>query len=144
MHKDKSAGLILEDGTRFEGKTLSFETVAYPQLPNAGFEEWSGSSPLLLCADEASMFWDSGNHGSKKAGLNVTEKDNSVKHGGNCSAKLKSQFVSVFGIGKFAAGNAFIGKYLATDGTDGVLGWGRPWDPTARPKALHGWFNYIP
>lgn len=41
-----------------------------------------------------------------------------------------------------AAGNIFIGKYLATDGTDGVLGWGRPW--TVAPKALKGWVKYTP
>ncbi|MDE6556946.1 MAG: PCMD domain-containing protein, partial [Duncaniella sp.] len=132
------------DGTRFEGKTLSFETVSYPQLPNGGFEDWSGSSPMFICANEASMFWDSGNHGSKTMGKDVTEKDTSVKHSGNYSAKLKSQFVGLGSIGRFAAGNAFVGKYLKTDGTDGILGWGRPWNPEARPKALKGWIKYSP
>lgn len=43
---------------------------------------------------------------------------------------------------KFAAGNIFTGQYLATDGTDGVLGWGRPC--TSRPKALKVYVRYEP
>ncbi len=122
--------------------TQTFYTLAYPQLPNSGFEEWSGSSPLLLCANEADMFWDSGNHGSATMSKNVTEKDSSVKNSGSYSAKLASQFVGLGSLGKFAAGNLFIGKYLNTDGTDGVLGWGRPWE--FRPKAVKVWVKYAP
>ena len=48
---------------------------------------------------------------------------------------------SLLGIGKFAAGNLFIGKYLATSGTNGVLGWGRPF--TTRPLALRGHIRYV-
>lgn len=124
--------------------TRTFSTPSLPQLPNAGFEEWSGTTPLLICANEASMFWDSGNHGSATMSKNVTEKDTSVKHSGNYSAMLKSQFVGVGSIGKFAAGNIFVGKYLDTDGTDGVLGWGREWNCPVAPKALKGWAKYTP
>lgn len=124
--------------------TQRFRTTSYPQLPNSGFEEWSGSSPLLICANEASMFWDSGNHGSSTMSKKVTEKDGSVKHSGSFAAKLKSQFVGVGTLGKFAAGNVFVGKYLKTDGTDGILGWGRPWDVPAEPKALKVWARYTP
>lgn len=74
---------------------------------------------------------------------NVTTPDTSVKHSGNQSILLSSQFVGLGGfIGKFAAGNLFAGKYLKTDGTDGVLGWGRPC--TSRPKALKVWVRYEP
>lgn len=142
----------LKAGTRYEYRVYaddyisteieSFATISYPQLPNSGFEEWSGSSPLLICANENAMFWDSGNHGSATMSKNVTEKDGSVKHSGTYSAKLKSQFVGVGSMGKFAAGNIFVGKYLATDGTDGVLGWGRPWE--FEPKALKGYVKYTP
>ena len=81
------------------------------------------------------MFWDSGNHGSATLKENVTTPDGSVKHGGNYSAKLESKFVAFWGIGKFAAGNLFIGDYLKTDGTDGILGIGRPMgkDASGRP-----------
>ncbi len=123
-------------------ETVTFSTPSYPQLPNCGFEEWSGTSPLLLCSSESSMFWDSGNHGSSTMKKNVTERDESFFHSGNSSVKLKSQFVGVGALGKFAAGNAFVGKYLKTDGTDGVLGWGRPW--SIEPKALKVWACYQP
>ncbi|MDE6371119.1 MAG: PCMD domain-containing protein, partial [Duncaniella sp.] len=120
--------LIVDD---YVSQAFTVQTPAYPQLPNAGFEEWSKLSSnnkvTLLCADENNMFWDSGNHGSATMSKLVTDQDASVKHSGNYSAKLKSQFVGVGSIGRFAAGNAFVGKYLKTDGTDGELGWGRPW-----------------
>ncbi len=142
----------LKPGTTYESRpyaddyvspeTVTFTTVAYPQLPNSGFEEFSGTSPLLICANEASMFWDSGNHGSATMSKNVTEKDNSFFHSGSSSIKLKSQFVGVGSIGKFAAGNVFVGKYLETQGTDGVLGWGREWN--FAPKALTVWASYRP
>ncbi|MGL4326222.1 MAG: PCMD domain-containing protein, partial [Tannerellaceae bacterium] len=44
--------------------------------------------------------------------------------------------------GKFAAGNLFVGKYLKTEGTDGILGWGRPF--ASRPTALRGYIKYRP
>ncbi|MGL5728966.1 MAG: DUF4493 domain-containing protein, partial [Plesiomonas sp.] len=104
---------------------IRFSTEAALQLPNAGFEDWSGSSPLLIYGAGQSMFWDSGNHGSATMNKNVTEPDESVKHEGARSIRLKSQFVGISIFGKFAAGNLFAGKYLKTDGTDGILGWGR-------------------
>lgn len=120
-----------------------FTTEGTFTLPNASFEETQGSAPTLLyTGDESNMFWDSGNHGSKTMGKDVTTPDTQYKHSGNQSLKLASQFVGLGIIGKFAAGNVFIGKYLDTQGTDGVLGWGR--DCTARPVALKGWVRYEP
>lgn len=142
----------LEPGTIYEYRpvadgapamaTMEFTTEPATQLPNAGFEEWQTSTPYLLYASGGSMFWDSGNHGSKTMGKNVTVPDGSVKHSGNYSVKLASQFVGIGIAGKFAAGNCFIGEYLKTDGTDGVLGWGRAF--TGRPVALKGYVKYSP
>lgn len=121
----------------------TFTTEAMLQPENAGFEEWNTSSKAyLLCNNEGSMWWDTGNHGSATMNKNVTIPDETVKHSGRYSAKLASQFVGIGTIGKFAAGNAFVGKYLATNGTNGVLGWGRPF--TSRPKALKGYIRYSP
>lgn len=53
---------------------------------------------------------------------------------------MRSQFVGVGIFGKFAAGNVFAGEYLETQGTDGILGWGREW--TSRPVALKGYARY--
>ena len=122
----------LKPGTTYEyqaicdGFTSAISTTtteAGRQLENAGFENWSSSTkPQLVYADGGEMFWDSGNHGSKMAGVDLTTPDSSIKHSGNYSAKLASQKASVLGLGKFAAGNIFVGKYIKTDGTDGILG----------------------
>lgn len=127
----------------YESKPYTFSTEAAAQLPNAGFEEWDTSGKAyLVYASGGTMFWDSGNHGSSTMNKNVTTPSEEKKHSGTYSAKLKSQFVGIASIGKFAAGNLFVGKYLATQGTDGVLGWGRPF--TSRPKALRGYVHYTP
>ncbi|MDE6267810.1 MAG: DUF4493 domain-containing protein [Muribaculaceae bacterium] len=128
----------MEKSSRVE----SFET-PNRQLPNSGFEDFKDGKPLLLyTGSETNMFWDSGNHGSATMKKNVTDTDESIKHSGNRSLRMSSQFVGVGSIGKFAAGNAFIGKYLKTDGTDGELGWGRKF--SGRPKQLKGWVKYSP
>lgn len=122
---------------------LTFTTEAALQLPNAGMEDWDTSGKAhLICAPGGELFWDSGNHGSATMNKNVTQKATDVKHSGNSSAKLESQFVSFMGIGKFAAGNLFVGQYLKTVGTDGILGWGRPF--ASRPKALKVCVKYTP
>lgn len=127
----------------YESKPYTFSTEAAAQLPNAGFEEWDTSGKAyLVYASGGTMFWDSGNHGSSTMNKNVTVPATDKKHSGTYSAKLESQFVGIGSIGKFAAGNLFVGKYLATNGTNGVLGWGRPF--TSRPKALRGYVHYTP
>lgn len=130
-----------EGGFASEIKTFTTETAA--QLENAGFENWNTTGKAyLLYADGTQMFWDSGNHGSATLNTNITTPDEDLKHSGSYSVKMSSQKVSFLGIGKFAAGNAFIGQYLATEGTDGQLGWGRPF--ASRPKALKGYVKYSP
>lgn len=127
----------------YESKPYTFSTEAAAQLPNAGFEEWDTSGKAyLVYPSGGTMFWDSGNHGSSTMNKNVTVPATEKKHSGTYSAKLESQFVGIGSIGKFAAGNLFVGKYLDTQGTDGVLGWGRPF--TSRPKALRGYVHYTP
>lgn len=133
------------DGEQASSVTYEFTTEATFQPENAGFEytSTSTSSPaILMYGSGQSMWWDTGNHGSATMNKNVTTPDTSVKHSGNQSILLSSQFVGLGIIGKFAAGNLFAGKYLATDGMDGVLGWGRPC--TSRPKALKVWVRYEP
>lgn len=135
--------LVIDDYT--SPNELSLSTLAYPQLPNAGFEEWQTSSaPYLIYGKGGTMFWDSGNHGSATMSKNVTVPDETIKHSGRYSIRLASQFVGIGALGKFAAGNVFIGEYLATDGTDGVLGWGRPFTSPVKPKALKGYVKYSP
>ena len=134
--------IAVKNGVKQE-TTATISTGTAPQLPNAGFEEWQTSkAPYLIYASSGQMFWDSGNHGSSTLGKNVTTPASNLKRSGNYSIKLESQFVGMFGFGKFAAGNVFIGEYLKTVSTNGILGWGRPW--TTRPRQLKGYVKYVP
>lgn len=122
-------------------------TLTPPQLPNASFEQTSTASDkaLMFSADPNDFYWDSGNHGSQKMSKNVTEITTKYFHSGKQGLCLHSQFVGLGSLaGKFAAGNIFVGKYLATEGMDGVLGWGRPFNCPIRPKALKVWARYEP
>ena len=133
----------------FEGETMSFTTGAILSLPNAGFESYQqiestkANGKTVWDFNDGALYWDCGNHGSTTMqGKQVTEPDTEVRHSGNASVRLKSDFVGLGGIvGKFAAGNLFVGEYLKTDGTDGILGWGRRL--AARPTALRGYAKYV-
>lgn len=131
-------------GQEADSETKTFTTEAAASIPNGGFEGWQKSDKVwLLYGSGESMFWDSGNHGSATLNVNVTNYDETIKAPGSTgsrSIKMVSQFVSLMGIGKFAAGNAFVGKYIGTDGTDGILGFGRPF--TSRPTKLKGYIKY--
>lgn len=131
------------DGTQASTVTCEFTTETTFQPENASFEAVSDSSSIILIHGTGqSTWWDTGNHGSSTMNKNVTTPDTSVKHSGNQSLLLSSQFVGIGIIGKLAAGNLFAGKYLDTEGTDGILGWGRPC--TSRPKALKVYVRYEP
>lgn len=144
----------LEPGTTYEFRATcdgfvstvvkTFTTESAAQLQNAGFEDWDiSSTPYLIYKPGSSMYWDSGNHGSAMMRKNLTTPESTIKHSGEFSAKLASQFVGLGGFaGKFAAGNLFIGQFLGTNGTDGILGWGRPF--ASRPKSLKGYVKYTP
>ena len=123
-----------------KGVVATFKTFGV-QIPNAGMEEWQGDSPLLPYTSK--QWWDTGNHGSSTLGKNVTTNSNEVRPGstGKSSAFLKSQFVGIAGIGKFAAGNIFFGKYLSTNGTNGVIGFGQPFTYDYRPQKLVVWYS---
>lgn len=143
----------LEAGTKYEytaatddydsSEIKSFTTEAATQLPNSSFENWITESKVKYAATSTSdLFWDTGNTGSSTMSKNVTYESTDYVNSGSYSACLQSQFVGVGTIGKFAAGNIFVGKYLATVGMDGVLGWGRAW--SSRPTKLAGYFKYTP
>lgn len=141
----------LEDGTEYQYQALagntpsavvcSFTTEEAAQLPNSGLENWSGSSPLWVYGEGEAMFWDSGNKGSSKMNINVTTYIDRVGlNGGKRAAQLKSQFVGVGSLGKFAAGNLFTGKFVGVEkGTQGILDFGREF--TSRPSELSIWYR---
>ena len=130
--------------TGFVGVDIKkFTTGMALQLPNSGFETWhTAGDGAVVPSESSNMFWDTGNHGTITLKVNITNQDNTIKHGGNSSVKMESKYVAFLGIGKFAAGNIFSGKYLKTEGTNGVLGFGRKF--SARPKALRAFVKYNP
>ena len=129
-------------GTMPSSVIAEFTTESEFVIPNAGFENWHKSGKVwLVYGSNESMWWDTGNHGSATLNVNITTQDTGLKHSGNSSIKMQSQFVSFMGIGKFAAGNVFSGVYSGTDGTNGILDFGRPM--SSRPSKLQGYYKYI-
>ena len=123
-----------------KGVTATFKTAGV-QIPNGGMEEWAGDSPLLPYI--GTQWWDTGNHGAATLGGNVTTNSTEKRPGttGSYSAFLKSQFVGIAGIGKFAAGNIFFGTYLGTSGTNGRIGFGQAFTFDYKPKKLVVWYK---
>lgn len=116
-------------------------------IPNGGMETWSGSMPLCpseFTSKNKSTTWDTGNHGSETVGVNVTTYSSDVRPGstGTKSAYLKSTYASMLGIGKFAAGNIFYGRYVNTEQTtQGIIDFGQPFTYDYKPKKLVVWYK---
>ena len=122
---------------------VSCTTESIVPLENGGFENWcTKESVVYPYANGAAPFWATGNVGASLVGETLTEGVEDVRPGssGKLSARLSSKFASVLGVGKFAAGNLYIGNYVRNDGTHGIVHFGRPF--TARPTALKGWVKY--
>lgn len=116
---------------------------APPVLQNGGFEEWHTSAKGIVYPylEGADPYWSSGNAAAAIANETLTEPcDPRPGSAGRYGAHLKSKFANIMGIGKFAAGNIFLGNYVATDGTNGLLVFGRRF--TARPTALRLWVKF--
>ncbi len=126
------------------GKMLAHATAAGAQIPNGDMESWSESGGVIYpYAQGASPFWLTGNDGAKMAGATLTKSSTDVRPGsaGSYSAYLKSQFASVMGIGKFAAGNLFVGTF-SMSGLDGTVNFGRDFNFTAKPKSMSFWMKH--
>lgn len=117
---------------------LSFMTDSERQMPNSNFSEWSlnGRCWNPWSEGDESPFWGTGNKGSAPFIGSITEPtDLTVSGTGRC-AKLQTKNALI----TLATGNIFTGEYLRTDGTNGVLGFGREW--TECPTRLTGYFHY--
>ncbi len=103
-------------------------TLANRQLPNTGFDDWSTDAQNAKLynpwAEGESSFWDTGNRGATTVGNSNSVPTDDTGTGSGKAAYLESKFIVI----KFAAGNIFTGKYLKTDGTNGILGFGRPFE----------------
>lgn len=132
----------------FKGEEMTFTTEEKFTIPYSDMETWNaftidGMKNCTLPGKGADEFWGNGNPGAAKANTVLTQQSSDMYHSAGSSAKLRSQKATVMGIGKFAAGNLFAGTYVKTDGTDGVLNFGRPYNGS-HPKALKVWVNYRP
>lgn len=123
------------------GAQLSFTTAPATPLTNGGFEDWS-SEPAnngtmwWPWAAGGESFWDTGNRGATTIGDSNSVPTDDTSNGSGRAAMLQSKW-SVL---KLAAGNIFTGSYVRTDGTNGILSFGRPF--TAFPTALRFHYKY--
>lgn len=150
----------LKANTRYEYKaycdgfeetgTREFTTESVFVIPNASMEDWSSYSASTLLGtkdvvlpwsvgDKDVSFWGSGNEGSATANMTLTEKSTDMIGSGSYSVRLESAAA----MGVLAAGNLFVGSYVKTDGTNGVLSVGREYNGS-HPAKLKVYANYRP
>lgn len=126
------------------GSEMNFTTGVPVALPNGLFDSWHKEGKVWNPWGETdSPFWDSGNDGASTLGESNTQPTSDVVEGSDANslaAKLESKFVGIGSIGKFAAGNLFVGEFKRVDGTNGILDFGKPF--TARPTRLKGYYKY--
>ena len=133
-----------------DGEIQTITTESVFVIPNSSMEEWGeyqASTPLgtktVKFPGTERNFWDSGNAGAAAANDILTEPSSVMINSGATSVKLTSKECGLLSIKKFAAGNLFAGEYVRTDGTDGVLSFGRPYDGS-HPSKLSVYVNYRP
>ncbi|RGM48251.1 MULTISPECIES: PCMD domain-containing protein [Bacteroides] len=127
-----------------KGEEVEFTTGTAIELPNGSFDEWHKTGKVWNpWTESGTQIWDSGNDGATTLGESITIPTSDTWSGapmGGQAAQLSSKFVGLGSVGKFAAGNLFIGEYIRTDGTNGILGFGKEF--TARPTKLKGYYKY--
>ena len=136
---------LFVNGTQ-TGPVLSINTPAGAQIPESDFENWTNKDDKIWCPTSSliNATWDTGNHATGSIGAgNLTSPSSDVRPGstGAKSAYMKSMKAAVMGIGKFAAGNLFVGKFVQIDGMGGIVDFGKPFTFTARPKAVQFWMK---
>lgn len=124
-----------------EGEEVKFTTQAAVPLENASFDYWHKVGNIWNpWPAGGTQYWDTGNKGATMVGGDSnSQSSDDLPAGapaGGKSARLESKYVVL----KFAAGNLFYGKYLETEGANGILSFGQPY--TSRPTKLKGKFKY--
>ncbi len=123
------------------GKVVEFTTGGIVQVPNSALDEWSKDGKIWNPWPEGGEpYWGTGNKGATTLGESNTVPTEDTSSGTGLAAKLETRFIGIGVIGKLAAGNIFVGTYVRTDGTNGVLSMGRPF--TERPTKLRGYLKY--
>ena len=126
------------DGTAGEEK--SFTTAEEIALTNGSFDNWSQSDKNAKLwqpwGSGENSFWDTGNQGATTVGDSNSIPVTETSCGSGKAASLESKYIVI----KFAAGNIFTGTYKKTDGTNGILDFGRPF--TSFPSKLRVHYKY--
>lgn len=123
------------------GEEVEFTTQGVTQLPNSSFDNWWLDGKVWNpWAEGNTPFWDTGNKGATTLGPSNSAPSDDTPTGTGRSARLETRFVGIGMLGKLAAGNLFAGSYVRTDGTNGILSFGREF--SFRPTRLTGWFKY--
>lgn len=123
------------------GDEVTFTTGAAVQPPNMDFDHWWLDGKVWCpWAEDGEPYWGTGNKGATTLGTSNSVPTDDTPSGQGWAAMLETRFVGIGIIGKLAAGNLFVGSYVRTDGTNGVLSFGRPF--TERPTRLQGMFKY--
>ncbi|MGL4993861.1 MAG: PCMD domain-containing protein [Bacteroidales bacterium] len=124
-----------------QANTISFTTGRQVTLVEGVLDNWHKvGSVWNPWSETSSSFWDTGNKGASTLGESNTTPTEETSTGSGKAAKLESKFVGIGTIGKFAAGNLFVGEFKRVDGTNGVLDFGRPF--TEKPTRLEGSYRY--
>ncbi len=120
---------------------VTFTTGQELQVPNYNFEDWWLDGKVWNpWAEGGVQFWGTGNKGATTLGPSNTTPTDDTPTGTGRAARLETKFVGIGTLGKLAAGNIFVGYYVRTDGTNGVLSFGREF--TQRPTRLRGYLKY--
>lgn len=123
------------------GDVLTFTTGSVIQVPNTNLDEWWLNGKVWCPWPEGGeQYWDTGNKGATTIGQSNSVPTDDTSTGTGWAAKLETKFIGIGILGKLAAGNLFVGSYVRTDGTNGVLSFGRPF--SERPTKLRGYLKY--
>lgn len=100
----------------------SFTTAPATPLTDGDFDNWNLEGKLWSPWKSGGVsFWDTGNKGATTVGNSNSVPTDDTCNGSGQAAYLESKYIVI----KFAAGNIFTGSYVKTDGTNGVLSFGR-------------------
>lgn len=121
-------------------RAMAVTTGDAPQLPDSHFTQWWKDGAVWNpWAEGGESFWDTGNRGAATLGQsNVVPIES--PDGGYQGVMLQTKFVGISILGKLAAGSIFAGSYVRTDGTNGILSFGRPF--TERPTRIRARIRY--
>lgn len=123
------------------GLELEFRTGSIVQPQDASFDDWWLDGKVWCpWAEDSEPYWGTGNKGATTLGNSNTVPTDDTSSGTGKAAMLETRFVGIGALGKLAAGNIFAGYYVRTEGTDGVLSFGR--DFKERPTRLTGYMKY--